>query len=105
MNEGNGAVTPQVFDHDRLRIAFVAISSRRVSSVADRIDALESFEYVFGKDVSHIAHLFVREYLIAVRRRDARTFLSAMLQRIKTQMRHARRVRVIRDTKNSAHEI
>ena len=49
-------------------------------------------EDVFGEDVGDMAHRFMGVDLLAIGRGDSRAFLSAMLQRIQTQIGHLRGV-------------
>src|SRR5262245_6749544 len=73
--------------------------------MADRVLSFQSLENIFGKHIGNVAHGLVREHLVAVRGGNASALLTPVLQRVQAQMRHSRGVRMIRDTKDSAHKI
>jgi hypothetical protein len=72
--------------------------------VADSVYAFEPGDDIFGENVRDMAHRFMSMDLVAVRRRNARAFLTSVLQSVQSQVRHLRCVGMIRDSKDSAHD-
>ena len=64
----------------------VARARRRVARVAHGHVSLEGFEVAFVEHLGHEAHVLVYEDLLAVRGRDARGFLPAVLKRVQPKV-------------------
>ena len=76
---------------ERLRVAQARLAGRRVAHVADRVTAGQLAQDLLVEHVADEAHRAVDEVLLAVRRRDARALLAAVLERVETEVGEMRR--------------
>ena len=70
--------------------------------MADGQRAAHFREHIFGEDVCHGAHVFMRTRGEAVRRDNSRRFLPAMLQRVQSQVREFLCFRMGKDRHHAA---
>src|ERR1700675_449815 len=89
-------------NHHRLRIHQTGIARGGIARMADGDAAREMRDYLRRENLLHVAHGFVDVHVRAVRRRDPRRFLSAMLQRVEAEIRHLRRFGMAEDSEDAA---
>src|ERR1700677_1664115 len=89
-------------DHHRLRVGQHRIARRGIPRMADRGFAGQFADHRRSENFLHVAHRFVDVQLHAIGRGDARRFLSAMLQRVQSQVSHFRGFGVAQNAKHAA---
>ena len=92
---GQGDVDSPYPDHQGLRVAAGGGSGRGIADVPDGlVPGQQLAERGFVKHVGHQAHPRVHVHVFAVESGDARAFLAAMLQGVKTEIGHASGLRM-----------
>src|SRR5215472_11814375 len=84
VRNGNHALV--AIHHDGLRVENGGIAGRGVTRVANRQGTRETVQDFSGKDLGDLAHGFVDEEALAVRRDNACRLLPAMLQLMQTEI-------------------
>ena len=89
---------------DRLRVRPLRRAGRRVARVPDRELAVEPAEVLLVEDLRDEAHLAEHRQVAAVRDRDPRRLLAAVLERVQAEVREPRDVAVgCADAEDAAH--
>ena len=87
-------------DEERLGLADRNITRSGITNVADRTRSGKSIQACLIESVRDVAHGTFLSQLIVVRRNDTAGFLSAMLQRVHTEIRQTRSIRMSVDSKH-----
>ena len=98
----HGNLPVGAIDQDRLRVVCAAVARRGIADVPDGDMAGQLLERFFGECLVHVAHRFRQANLLAVGSGDAGALLTAMLQRIESEVREVRRLRMAEDAEDAA---
>src|SRR5688500_8164286 len=95
----DGDLPVSAVDQERLRILERALARRRVPGVANREMAGQALESFLFERVGNLAHAAREPHALAVGRRNARAFLTTMLQRVKAERGQTGSFRMPEDAK------
>src|SRR5687768_5534729 len=95
-------LTMRALDQDWLRIVDLAVAGSRIPHVADRDRARKFFERLLRERVGYMPHRLGDADLRAIRRRNPRTFLAPMLERVESEVGQIGGFGMTEDPKHSA---